>query len=131
LTKDKKTDSAEQQSNAGEVISALIEYVDSSKPGGITFQDVQIAKKKKALIEKPILVPEGKVKTLMIGFRTNDLPFEEKYDIGSRKYVPATPTGVELVSWYEFPKKTLYDYHVLLADFSTMDDIDQTVRRKD
>jgi len=62
-----------------------------------------------------------KIRVLFVGFEEDDLPFDKKrYDAKIGRYVPVLPEGYETVSWHELPKKTLYDYDVLLLDFTTL-----------
>lgn len=55
---------------------------------------------------------------LLVGFELDDLPFEKK--LKGRRYILLLPKGYELVTWDEFPAKTLYDYDVLLLNFTTL-----------
>ena len=64
---------------------------------------------------------------LLVGFGLDDLPFEKK--LKGRRYVYILPKGYELVTWDEFPVKTLYDYDVLLLDFTTLPMASNLIRK--
>jgi hypothetical protein len=66
----------------------------------------------------------SRVRTLFVGFKLNELPFESRFTGASDAYedqqAPVVPPGVEAVKWNSFPKKTLYDYNVIIMDVATL-----------
>ncbi len=66
----------------------------------------------------------SRVRTLLVGFKLNELPFESRftglYDAYDEQRDPVVPVGIEAIKWDSFPERTLYDYNVIIMDLKTL-----------